>query len=82
MRPMLREVVSLWPAGQRGRLALWIRRDEAGRPQIRARLRDHDFDLSDAAREVRRIRNDVAMVFELDSGRTVTAPWRSLDDAS
>jgi hypothetical protein len=80
-RPTPHEVISLWPAEQRAHLVLWIRLDEAGKPQICARLRDLDLGQPDLTREVRRIRGDIPVVFELDGGRTVVVPWRLLGAA-
>jgi hypothetical protein len=74
-------MISLWPAERRAHLVLWIRLDEAGKPQICARLRDLDLGQLHLTREVRRIRGDIPVVFELDGGRTVVVPWRSLGDA-
>jgi hypothetical protein len=80
-RPTPRDVISLWPANQQAHLVLWIRRDEAGKLQICARMRDVDLGRPDLTREVQRIRGDIPVVFELDGGRTVVVPWRSLGAA-
>jgi hypothetical protein len=81
-RHTLREVISLWPADQRKRLVVWIRRDERGAPQIRARLRDPELDGPELAPELafdlRRVRGDVPVVFELE-GKTVVVPRGWLD---
>ena len=75
-----REVISLWPADRRRRLVVSIRRDEGRQVQVRAWIRGGDLDAPNAAR-IRAIRGDVAVVVELDSGRTVIVPWRSLESA-
>lgn len=84
--PSLEEVVSLWPAGQRDRLVLWIGREANGQAHVRARLREHDLDAADlavdVARQARRIRSDVPVVFELGEGRTQVVPLASLSGAA
>jgi hypothetical protein len=80
-RPTPREVISLWPPKQRAHLILWIRLDETGKLQICARVRDGDLGQPDLTREVRRIRRDIPIVFELDGRRTVVVPWRLLEAA-
>ncbi len=81
-RPAPEEVLSLWPASQRERLVLWIRRDGTGNAEVRARLREHDLDAGDLAkdlaRQARRIRGDVPVVFELGEGRSCVVPLASL----
>jgi hypothetical protein len=61
---------------------LWISRDENGQARVRARLREHDLDgvelAVDVARQARRIRSDIPVVFELGEGRTQVVPLASL----
>jgi hypothetical protein len=82
-RPLLEEVLSLWPAEQRSKLVLWV--DVAG-PElgVKARLRDADAtEGRDAvARQVHRVKRDVAIVIELEGKAPVVVPWRSLREAA
>jgi hypothetical protein len=78
LRPSLEEILSLWPEHRRHDLVAWIIVDAAGGVQVAARLREHDFDAGGlgVAREVRRIRGDVPLVFELPGERKVVVPLR------
>lgn len=79
-RPPPEELLSLWPPALRLRLVLFVRVDEAGRVDISARLREHDFDPggADLARRVRRVRGDVPVVFDRAGARPVVVPWALL----
>jgi hypothetical protein len=76
-RPLLREVVSLWPVDGRKRLVLGLRRDESGQPAVRARVHERNQRLPEGARDVRWARGEVPLVLELTGGRTAVVPWRS-----
>jgi hypothetical protein len=82
-RPLLEEVLSLWPAEERSRLVLWV--DVAGPAlEIKARLRDGDAKegRDSVARQVHRVKRDVAVVIELEGKDPVVLPWRSLREAA
>jgi hypothetical protein len=76
-RPLLREVISLWPVDWRKRLVLGVRRDESGQPVVVARVHERNQRLPEGAREVRWARGEVPLVLELPGGRTAVVPWRS-----
>jgi hypothetical protein len=80
LRPSPEEILSLWPEHRRHDLVVWIIVDAAGGVQVAARLREHDFDAGGlgVAREVRRIRGDVPLVFELPGDRKVVVPLRKV----
>jgi hypothetical protein len=78
LRPSPEELLSLWPEYRRHDLVVWILVDAAGSVQVAARLREHDVDAGGpgVAREVRRIRGDVPLVFELPGERKIVVPLR------
>jgi hypothetical protein len=76
-RPLLREIISLWPVDGRKRLVLGVRRDERGQPVVRACV-ERNQRLPEGARDVRRARGEVPLVLELTGGRTAVVPWRSV----
>lgn len=78
LRPSPEEILSLWPQHRRDDLVVWILVDADGGVQVAARLREHDFDAGGPgiAREVRRIRGDVPLVFELPGERKIVVPLR------
>lgn len=76
-RPLLREIISLWPVDWRKRLVLGVRRDESGRPVVRAHVHERNERLPEGARDVRWARGEVPLVLELPGGRTAVVPWRS-----
>ena len=78
VRPSPAELVSLWPATKRKRLAVFIL-ESAGAPQIIARLWTQDChspDIDGRARHPSHGRMPV--FFELRDGRTVVIPLRLL----
>lgn len=80
-RPSLDEILSLWPAGQRDRIVLRARLGADGGISTGALLREQAFEAQppDVARDVRRIRNDVPVILELDEVGTVVIPMRALE---
>jgi hypothetical protein len=76
LRPSPEELLSLWPESRRHDLVLRIVIDAAGGVQVAAQLREHDFDVGGpgVAREVRRIRGDVPLVFDLPGERKIVVP--------
>jgi hypothetical protein len=77
-RPLLREIISLWPVHGRKHLVLGVRRDESGQPVVRACVHERNQRLPEGARDVRRARGEVPLVLELTGGRTAVVPWRSV----
>jgi hypothetical protein len=79
-RPSLDEILSLWPAGHHGRVVLWVRVGTDGGVTVGAHLREQALEAQppDVARDVRRIRNDVPVVLELDAVGSVVVPMRAL----
>ena len=77
-RPLLREIISLWPVNGRKRLVLGVRRDESGQPVVRACVQERNQRLPEGARDVRRARGELPLVLELAGGRTAVVPWRSV----
>jgi hypothetical protein len=79
-RPSLDEILSLWPVGHHDRVVLWARVGADGGLAVGARMRDQPFGTQppEVAREVRRIRNDVPVVLELDAVGSVVVPMRTL----
>ena len=73
-RPLLEEVLSLWPVGKRRELLLWI--DVVGTEvQVKARLRDGE-------RRVCRVKGDVAIVVERPGKAPVVIPLQALRAAA
>jgi hypothetical protein len=78
--PSLDEILSLWPVGRHDRIVLRARLGTDGAISIGAHMREHAFEGQprDLARDVRRIRNDVPVVLELDEVGSVVVPMRTL----
>jgi hypothetical protein len=73
-RPLLEEVLSLWPAEKRPKLVLWV--DLVGTEvQVKARLRDGE-------RQVRRVKGDAAIVVELPGKATVVIALQAVRAAA
>jgi hypothetical protein len=79
-RPSLDEILSLWPVARHDRIVLWARVSTDGAISLGARLREQAFEGQSPAlaRDVRRIRNDVPVVLELDNVGSVVVPMREL----
>jgi hypothetical protein len=79
-RPSLDEILSLWPVGHHDRIVLWARLGADGGIAVGAHLREEPFGARppEVARDVRRIRNDVPVVLELDTVGSVVVPMRAL----
>ena len=79
-RPSLDEILSLWPVGHHDRVVLWARLGTDGGLAVGAQLREQALEAQppEVARDVRRIRNDVPVVLELDAVGSVVVPMRAL----
>jgi len=80
LRPSPVEIASLWPADRRERVFLVVSIDAAGNTAIQARTRDEDRGAcaADLLRRLRRVRNDVPVVFDWGDGRSIVVPLRAL----
>ena len=79
-RPSLDEILSLWPVGRHNRIVLRARLAADGAISIGAHMREQTLEGQppDLARDVRRIRDDVPVVLELDEVGSVVVPMRAL----
>jgi hypothetical protein len=79
-RPSLDEILSLWPVGHHDRIVLWARLAVDGGIAVGAHLREQPFGAQTpaVARDVRRIRNDVPVILEVEAVGSVVIPMRAL----
>jgi hypothetical protein len=82
-RPSLEEMLSLWSADLHGSVVLRVRLGPGGEVVIGAHLREHADHAwgggdRDVARDVRRIREDVPVVVDLEDGGAIVVPLRAL----
>jgi hypothetical protein len=78
VRGLLAELITLWPKAEARHIVLWVR-SNGEQTGAGARMRAHVMaEGDDIAPRVKRIRNDVPVVVELDGRRPIVAPLRSL----